>query len=171
MGYYVKALLWKKSNPKWKVQFVSYRKEHYESLEKSNAKNPRKTWDISKERWRSLGFYKAMTLDEARARAKLLNIKEHLKRQELSLIKKQEIEKKSQDKLQMTMPMEFLIEFEKRFISRTFLSEDRRANTNRVRLRWRAAQKLIMSIDSEPCDWYYNMYDFYDYFCEKAVKY
>jgi hypothetical protein len=170
MGYYVKALLWKKSNPKWKVQFVSYRKDHFESLINSNAKKPRKTWDVSKERWRSLGFYKAMTLDEARARAKQLNIKEHLKRQELSLIKKQDIEKKSQDKFQMKMPMEFLIEFEKRFISRTFLSEDRRANINRVRLRWRAAQKLIMSIDSDPWDWYYNMYDFYDYFYEKQLS-
>ena len=111
-----------------------------------------------------------MTLDEARARAKQLNIKEYLKKQELTLIKKEETEKKSLDKYQMKMPREFLVEFEKRFISRTYLSEDRRRNTNRVRLRWRAAQKLIMAIDSEPSDWYYNVHDFYDYFYGKQLS-
>lgn len=39
----------------------------------------------------------------------------------------------------MKIPDEFLVEFEKRFITRTYLSEDRRANSNRARHRWSAA--------------------------------
>lgn len=170
MGYYVKALSWKKSEPKWKIQFVSYKKEHCQNINNSKAKFPRKTWDISKDRWKALGFYKAMTLEEAKARSKQLNLIENLKKQEERLIKKQNSKNKTKDRYQMKIPDEFLVEFEKRFITRTYLSEDRRANSNRVRHRWSAAQKLIMAIDSEPSDWYYNMYDFYDYFYERQLS-
>lgn len=46
MGYYVKHLSWKKTNPKWKVQYVSYKKEHIDQIDNSKSKNPKKTWDV-----------------------------------------------------------------------------------------------------------------------------
>jgi len=45
MGYRVKELPSKKSEPKWKVQYVSYKKKDIENFDQPN---PRKTWDVSK---------------------------------------------------------------------------------------------------------------------------
>lgn len=44
MGYYVRALSSKKCEPKWKVQYVSFKKSDYKN---SQAKFPKKEWDIS----------------------------------------------------------------------------------------------------------------------------
>ena len=67
MGYFIRALQWKKSNPRWKVQFISYKKKDIRS---STSKKPKKEWDVEKTRWRGLGFHSLMTVDEARVRAK-----------------------------------------------------------------------------------------------------
>ena len=79
MGYYIRPKPEKKSEPKWKIQFVSHKKEHNQS---STAKNPKKTWNIPRERWRGLGFRGSMTLEQARARQRQLNSQNELKRQE-----------------------------------------------------------------------------------------
>jgi len=170
VGYYVKSLPWKKSKPKWKVQFVSYKKEHINAINNSRSIKPKKTWDISKERLKPLGFYKDMTIDEAKARSRQLNIQKNLKEQEEKIRKIERNEKYLILKQDFKMPEEFVLEFEKRFITRTYLSNDRIKNTNRIKLRWRAAQKLIIAIESEPSDWYYNIYDFYDYFYNKQLS-
>ena len=67
MGYYIKFLPNKKSNPKWKVQYISWKQEDTKS---SNAKKPKREWDISKDRWHSLGFVSSMNLNEAKSRAR-----------------------------------------------------------------------------------------------------
>lgn len=67
MGYIIRPLPWKKSCPKWNVQFVSYKKD---DAYISTAKKPKKEWDVEKSKWRSLGFHSLMTLDEAKTRAK-----------------------------------------------------------------------------------------------------
>ncbi len=54
MGYYIRFLRKKKKEPKWKVQYVSYKKK--DQRKNSTAKMKKRTWDISKERWRTLGF-------------------------------------------------------------------------------------------------------------------
>ena len=170
MGYYVKFLSWKKSKPNWKVQFVSYKKEHINQIKNKNSKKPKKTWDISKSRWKSLGFYNDMSILEARARAKQLNLIENTKRQEERI---KEIEQRNleiQHRYYIKLPDEFLIEFEKRFVTRTHLSLERSDNKNRAIRVWRAAQKVILAIDHEPSDWYYNIHDFYDYFYEKKLS-
>lgn len=79
MGYYVRLLPNKKSAPKWRVQYISYKKA---DTKNSKAKKPAKEWNLSKYRWQSLGFTRFMTVDEAKARAKQLNAQLHLKRQE-----------------------------------------------------------------------------------------
>ena len=60
MGYYVRRLAQKKRLPDWKLQYVSCRRE--DRRESSVATAPKRTWDISKERWRTLGLNPAMTL-------------------------------------------------------------------------------------------------------------
>ena len=75
MGYYVRALPWKKSDPRWKVQFVSYKSK---DTKNSNAVKAKKEWDVDPDRWRSLGFHKLMTLDEAKVRARQLNAQDFL---------------------------------------------------------------------------------------------
>lgn len=67
MGFYVKRLLNKKSLPYWKVQFISWK---LEDTKASKAKKPKREWDISKDRWQSLGFVKTMTFEEAKSRAR-----------------------------------------------------------------------------------------------------
>ena len=79
MGYYVRSLSWKKSEPHWKLQFISYKMQ---DLRASKAKKPKKEWDIPAERWRNLGFHPQMTITEALSRAKQLNAQAYLKRQE-----------------------------------------------------------------------------------------
>jgi hypothetical protein len=57
MGYYVRALPWKKSNPRWKLQFVSYKSQ---DTKDSNAIKTKKEWDVDPDRWRCLGFHKSV---------------------------------------------------------------------------------------------------------------
>jgi hypothetical protein len=71
MGYYIRALSWKKKSPQWKVQFISYKSSDTQNLK---AKKPQKTWDVSKARWRILGFLSPMTIEEAKARARQLSL-------------------------------------------------------------------------------------------------
>ncbi|MFA5584545.1 MAG: hypothetical protein WDA09_10060 [Bacteriovoracaceae bacterium] len=66
MGDYVRALPWKKSDPRWKLQFVSYKSQDTKESKTIKAK---KEWDVDPDRWHSLGFHKMMTLSEARVRA------------------------------------------------------------------------------------------------------
>src|ERR1700733_47417 len=70
MGYYIRFIHKKKKHPIWKDQFVTYRKGETGN---SQAKKPKREWDIPKERWRPLGFLTTMTFDEARVRARQLN--------------------------------------------------------------------------------------------------
>jgi hypothetical protein len=79
MGNYVRALPWKKSDPWWKLQFVSYKSQDIKS---SNSIKAKKEWDVDPDRWRTIGFHKMMSLDEARIRARQLNAQEFVKRQE-----------------------------------------------------------------------------------------
>ena len=47
MGYYVRSIPKKKSQPQWKVQFVSYKKK--DTLN-SRAQKPKREWDIKEPR-------------------------------------------------------------------------------------------------------------------------
>ena len=113
MGYYIRKLPWKKSSPQWKVQFLSYKKK--DTL-KSQAKKPKKEWDIPKERWRALGFHFLMSFEDAKTRANQLNAQELVKRQE-ERIRKLEIDRNiARMEHGSVLPPEFVTEFEIRFI-------------------------------------------------------
>lgn len=162
MGYFVKLLPSKKSEPKWKVQYISFKKQ---DITESKAAKPKKTWDISTERWTGLGFYKYMTEKEAKARAKQLNTQLHIRRQEERL---KDLENKNQTfhkRFDSIFPDEFLVEFERRFIkARDSDVESGRRRTTRARIVWKAAQKMIINLGVEPTDWLYSTYEIYDYF-------
>lgn len=101
MSYYIRALPNKKSEPKWKVQYVSFKKSDYKE---SQAKFPKKEWDISKTQWSALGFYRYMTLDEAKVRARQLNSHLEIKRQEVRLLKLEETNRLFQKRFDSVLP-------------------------------------------------------------------
>lgn len=162
MGYYVKSIPWKQSLPKWKVQFISFKKT---DTAHSRAKKPKREWDIKKDRWGSLGFYDLLTLGEARARAKQLNADQFIKRQEARIKKIHEDQKLKQLSYDSVLPQEFADEFELRFIISRVNSQNLKAGRrNRAYVLWRAAQKLIVAIRLEPSEWFYHATQIYDYF-------
>ncbi|TNF28846.1 MAG: site-specific integrase [Deltaproteobacteria bacterium] len=168
MGYYVRALPQKKSEPKWKVQYVSFKKKDTKG---STAKFPKKEWDISKDRWTALGFYKYMSVEEAKVRARQLNSQLDLKRQEERIIEIEKKNEKFQKRFDSYLPEEFVAEFEKRFIRKRDSEVDKgKRRTSRAMHIWKAAQKMIVSINVEPSDWYYSIYDIYDYFHSKKYS-
>jgi hypothetical protein len=171
LGYYVKKLPNKKSLPHWKVQFISWRQEDTKT---SKAKKPKREWDISKDRWHSLGFVKTMTFKEAKSRARQLNCQEKIKRQEEQIIKIIEVQKEFGLRHDAVFPSEFVAEFEERFIRKKDSQvEQQKRKRSRAYTRWRAAQKLIVDVGLEPSEWFLNQELFYNYFCREkmSIKY
>ncbi len=172
MGYnYVKALPKKRTEPMWKVQYVSFKKS---DTKDSMVKYSKKEWDTSKDRWSTLGFHKYMSIDEAKVRARQLNSQLEIKRQEERLIKIAEENKNFQKRFYSVLPDEFVSEFEKRFMRKRDSEVDRgNRRTSRAMHIWKAAQKMIVSIGIEPTDWFYSTYEIYDYFYSKkfSVRY
>lgn len=168
MGYYIRALSGKKKFPKWKVQFVSYKKA---DAQNSNAAKPKKEWDVSKERWRALGFLTRMSVDEAKTRAKQLNSLEIIKRQEKRLRQMKLEELEISRKYEAFLPEEFKEEFEKRFLRRRDSQTDsNKRKLTRAHTIWRAVQRLIIDIKIEPSEWYCNQDRIYDYFYENKFS-
>ena len=162
MGYYVKSQPWKKSAPLWKVQFISHKQA---DTKNSQAKKPKREWDISKKRWPALGFSQSMTLEEARCRSKQLNAQQQIKRQEEQVLKFQRSQEKIRRRYEASLPSTFVAEFEKRFVRSHDSQTDQglRRNT-RAFVVWRAAQRMVMHICVEPSEWFYHTHEIYDYF-------
>lgn len=113
MGYYIRSISRKELCPQWKIQFITQKKEF---ARESQAKIPRKEWDIPKGRWSSIGFSATMNIDEARTRAKQLNAQLELGRQEE---RRRKIETEVNNlnlKFAATLPEIFKIEFELKYI-------------------------------------------------------
>jgi hypothetical protein len=169
MGYFIKFLPNKKSVPNWKVQFVSYKKI---DTQNSKSKKPKREWDIPKSRWRSLGFYHLMSIDEARARAKQINAQLHLKRQEEQIKIISEEQRQTQLRFDSVLPTEFVAEFENRFIRKSDSQTQQGLRKNsRAYTAWRAAQKLIINIKVEPSDWYYYTNEVYEFFYQQRYSF
>lgn len=168
MSYYIRALPTIKSEPKWKVQYVSFKKADYKN---SEAKFPKKEWDISTDRWSALGFYRYMTIDEAKVRVRQLNSQLDIKKQEERLLKSEVASRNFQKRFDSVLPEEFVNEFENRFMRKRDSEVDRgRRRTSRAMLVWKAAQKMIVAIGIEPTDWFYSSYEIYDYFNSKKYS-
>lgn len=168
MGYYVRALPWKKKPPQWKVQFISYKNA---DIGGSPAKKPKKEWDIAKDRWRSLGFYHAMTVAEARSRASQLNSQLTLKRQEERIYKIEVSLQEKQIRFEAVLPEEFVSEFEQRFIRHyDSQTKDRARRRTRAYSMWQAAQRMIVAVGVEPSEWFYYGHEIYEYFYQKQFS-
>lgn len=168
MGFYIRSLNSKKSHPRWKLQFISYKKK---DLTESNAKRPKKEWDLPKERWRTLGFHSHMRISDARARARQLNAQANIKRQEerIKKIAEAEYERKLQN--QATLPSEFVLEFEQRFIrQRDSETKEGRRRKSRAMGIWKAAQQMIATIHVDPSEWLCYTPEIYDYFYERKFS-
>jgi len=160
MGYYVRLLPRKKSIPNWKVQFISY---------KGSGKM---AWDIRKDRWRALGFHPSMEIADSRARSRQLNAQLRLTRQEERVRAIQIAENEFRVKNDAVLPIEFVEEFELCFLKireeGSKLSRTRRQK--RLRVLWKAAQKMIRTLQIEPSEWFYHIHDIYDYFCTQELS-
>jgi hypothetical protein len=168
MGYYIRSRESKKKFPKWKVQFVSYKKA---DMPVSCAQKPKKEWDVPRERWRALGFLARMSRDEAQARAKQLNSLELVQRQEkkLRILRLEELEVGK--RYRAFLPEEFKAEFELRYLRQRDSQTVRRLRRfTRAHILWRAVQKLIIHIKIEPSEWHLNQDQIYDYFFERKLS-
>ena len=155
MGYYVRALKSKIKNPNWKVQFITY-KEH------------RKEWDISRDRWDSLGFTPSMTIEQATARAKQLNAQAEKKRQEAQRKKLESQESLLTKKITATIPEIYKTEFETKFFHERIQTPGWK---KRFQTSWRASQRMLTEVCLDPIDWYENAPLFYDYFFRKRFSF
>jgi hypothetical protein len=168
MGYHIKFLPLKKSNPQWKVQFISFKKC---DTQNSKAKKPKREWDISKDRWLSLGFSESMNLVEAKGRARQLNAQNQLKRQEEQIVKINEQQRQFKLRHDSVLPSEIVAEFEKVFVrksdSQTELGLRR---TSRADVVWRAAQRMIVAVGVEPSHWVYHSRDIYEYMISQKMS-
>ncbi len=165
MGFYIRELKNKRQAPHWKVQFLSHKKAETKD---STAKRPRKEWDISKERWGSLGFQPAMSSDQARARAKQLNAQRASKWQEERRKKFNDLQKDLNQKFTASIPELYKEEFELKYLTGRFQNPGwkKRFFTN-----WNATQKMLIEVQLDPVDWYDNYYLFYDYFCKQQYSF
>ena len=171
MGYYVRALSWKKKAPQWKVQFVSYKKSDFH---RADAVKPKKEWDVGKDRWRSLGFHQSMTSIEAQGRAKQLNSQLFVQRQEEQLRKIETTRRSNLKRYEAFLPEEFTSEFELRFVrSRDSDTDAGKRRRTRAYSLWQAAQRMIVSVGIEPSDWFYHTLDINDFFHQRkySVRY
>jgi hypothetical protein len=170
MGYYVRYLPRKKNPPTWKIQYVSYKPQDRKST--SQAKISKTTWDLSKDRWRPLGFHPSMSFLEAQARARQLNSQLRLKRQEEQIKKIQDKKNVFQLRHESALPPEFVTEFEERFVhARGLLSEVQRKRRNKQRhTTWRAAQRMIVAVGIEPSQWFYHHDNFYEAICQNEYS-
>ncbi len=158
MGYYVPLLKPKHKPLYWKLQFVSHKKKHATN---SKASKPKKEWDIPKSRWHSLGFQPQMTIEQARARAKQLNAKLHIKRHEERRLALEEQITNLENRFIVAIPELYKQEFEQKYVFGRFNGPEWRKRFLRS---WRAVQKMLIEIQLDPADWYDEMYKFYEYF-------
>jgi hypothetical protein len=163
MGYYVRALKDKKKRPHWKIQFISSRRKDQRAS--SQAKSPKRTWDLTKDRWRPLGFHSSMTIEEARVRAKQLNSQIRLKQQEERIRKFKEKEYQFILRNDSVLPEEFVAEFEIRFVhaSRLLTPEQRKTRSQQRQKLWRSARRMIVAVGQEPVEWIYHSEKFYEH--------
>lgn len=168
MGYSIRPLPWKKTEPKWKVQFVSYKKI---DAKESKAAKPKKEWDVEKIKWKGLGFHSLMSIEEARVRAKQLNAQQFLKEQERRVQLRKVEEEQSSRRYQSVLPTEFVDEFEARFLSsRDRFSKEGIKKRIRSHSIWKAAQRLIIELQIDPSDWFYSKYEIYDHFHRRRLS-
>ncbi|MBI3336141.1 hypothetical protein HYZ98_01070 [Candidatus Peregrinibacteria bacterium] len=113
-----------------------------------------------------------MEIADARTRSRQLNAQLMLKRQEERIRQLQKAENEFRMRNNAVLPLEFVEEFELCFLKireeGSLISRTRRQK--RVRVLWKAAQKMIRTLQIEPSEWFYHIHDVYDYFCNQQLS-
>lgn len=162
MGYYVRALKSKRKPGAWKLQFISYSKEHAQG---SKAMKPKREWDVPKERWRALGFHSRMSLADARARQRELNLKLHNRR----ITERRGAAEMSRRDFAARTKAAFsdfhVAEFERRHLRRPYVSPSHRRS---LVSGWTVVRKVILAVEPDPSCWLDSSTAFFDYFAERG---
>jgi hypothetical protein len=112
-----------------------------------------------------------MEFKEARIRTRQLNAELHLRRQEERI---RRLQKKAQEFRvcrNAILPEEFVEEFEKLFLRVRYEKSVRgRRSFRRAYTIWNAAQKMMLTIRTEPSEWFFNMRTIYDYFNSRQLS-
>lgn len=97
-----------------------------------------------------------MTLGDANCRAKQLNAQANQKSQEERIKKNQMTDLGRKKRNDSVLPIEFVHEFEKRFIRvRDSETENGKRKKSRALIVWGAAQRMVVSIQVEPSEWFF----------------
>lgn len=164
MGYYVKPLPQKNSKPQWKIQFISFKTDQTKN---SQAKKPKKEWDIPKIRWAELGIRFNMPLNEVRGRIRQLNSQIRIKRHEEHLHQIRLQQEQFDQQVDAFFPEPFKSEFERRFI---LGCHEKKINRSQRHVHWKAAQRVILHTRADPSDWLDESRQVYHYFWEKGLS-
>jgi hypothetical protein len=106
-----------------------------------------------------------MSIHDAQVRVKQLNSQTIIRDQEKRIQENRRQEKIEQGKNEFCLPVEFVAEFEKRFLRvRDSDTTNGRKKRSRAHIIWRAAQKAIAAIHMEPSEWFYHTHEIYDHF-------
>ncbi len=109
-----------------------------------------------------------MTLEQAKCRAKQLNARIDIKRQESRRKQIEDDYAKLETKFMATMPDVFKEEFELKYITNRYRNPGWK---RRFEVGWRAAQRMLLEIQLDPVDWYDDCYLFYDYLNTKKFSF
>ena len=162
MGYYVRELREKQSEPRWKLQFVSYRKEHNKG---SKAIKPKREWDVDSRRARALGFHRDMTVREAKARQRQLNQQLRQKRWDERREEEEFVRKDFNLRHGYAFPKALLRDFEQQIIRGRCASSNYRKS---MVTGWTVAKRVIVAVDPDPSNWRERAPLFYEYFAERS---
>ncbi len=166
MRYFIKHLKTKKSDPKWKVQLISYKQEDIQKLAKPNHKAKKVTKDIKKDKWHEHGFQTSMTYEEAVERKNQLNAQTKLdeERRARAVIQQRFDD---EDKIECAfLPPLLVIEFEKK-LERDSYCDPKEFKRSKIISHWRAIKRLIREIAIDPKHWEDEKRRIYNYFIKQ----
>lgn len=163
MRYRIKALPKKKSEPRWKVQMVSYKKEDILQHRRPSHKCDRVTIDVKKSEWFHHGFNAQTSREEAEERAKQLNAQTELEERRKARIGVQERFKREDEIDCAFLPPILVSELEKK-IKVDFYGDEEEFRRSKTMSHWRAVKRVIRKLELDPKDWEDNKLKFYKLF-------
>ena len=163
MRYKIKPLPTKKSDPKWKVQLVSYKREDILKHRGKSHKSDRVTIDVKKSEWYHHGFKAEMTIDQAKERAKQLNSQTELDERRRARAAIQE-RFEQEDLVECAyLPPKLVDDFVEK-LKVDFYGDDEEFSRSKTVSHWRAVKRVIRKLELDPNEWEDNKLRFYKLF-------
>lgn len=165
----VVALPRKKSDPKWKLQFRSYKKADIKKYGKEGHKSPTIEFDLNKSEWEKHGFLTTMTIEEAKERVAQINALVKLDEQQKSKIANDKRLKEQSTIKSAFLPPLISQEFTNKLKEDFYGSEDNFLRSKNMS-HWRTCQKIIKEAKVEPSEYEDRKRVFYKIFSEKKYS-